>query len=163
MRKIILTSLLILGLTSGLAESSDKKHDWSNVKKLKRETWIQIKTTDGRKVEGQFGDLAGDKVLLIAGSNVLRFSKDEINEISKAKRGLAKSILIGAGVGYVGGLLAGVAIESQYGGEDKGLFTVMAAMAGSAIGASGAAIDGIDRWRLVYKKKEEHSQNALSK
>lgn len=155
MRKIYATLLLILGITCCLAESADKKQDWSNVKKLKRETWIQVKTNDGRKVEGQFGDMAGEKLLLITDATVMKLPKEEIREISKAKRGLAKSILIGAGVGYFSGLLAGVVVESQYGGEDKGLFTAMASMAGCAIGASGAAIDGIDRWRLIYKKKEE--------
>ena len=154
MRKIILSSLFIVAFVCGLAESSSKKNDWSNVKKLKRETWIQVKTIDGRMVEGHLGDMVGDQILMIAGTTVVKFSKEEIHEIRKRKRGLASSILIGAGVGFVSGMLAGVALESGS-GEDKGLLTALMAYSGSIVGATGTAIDGIDRWRLVYRRKEE--------
>lgn len=110
--------------------------------------YIYIDLNDGNSVHATLGGIKGDTMTIRTNSGLLElFHEADVKEIRmEQKRSVGKSVMIGTAIAAGVAFGMGMAIESQYrGDEDKGLLTGLMVTAALPVGAGIGLAHGLTR------------------
>ncbi|GEM_PF-1379893 len=160
---IFLLTVLLLHSTPAIArQSPGSTRDWENVRAITTGDKVRMQTKDGKKADGNLLRVSDTTLTLERGNNAVDFNRDAIAKVYRvvkksAGKTIAKSTLIGAGIGFGSGAGVGLAFGAY---EDFDTAEIVAALGllGAAIGAGIGALVGAIRGSgekrvLVYENK----------
>lgn len=160
-RFVYLSVLLSLLFSSVPAQqrAGGNRADWNNLRKLKTDARIYVKTKQGAEYEGTFKGATDDALLLTnvedAPTAYIKVMREEVKEVRKKRSSwvagpLASAIGIGAGIGI--GVVAGAIAESRFpAGTEKGLAPALLGVSGAILGG---AVGGVVLEKPLSKGKK---------
>jgi hypothetical protein len=137
--------------------------NWDELKRHKKGESISILMKSGRSFDAKIEKVEDTKLLVRNTSDHFEvITRDKILKIYRNGVPLGKSIWRGVLIGAASGFVIGIATESQFSGEDRGLLTIMLTAAGAPVGAGLGALQSLSSKKLIYESdKEEPVQAAL--
>ena len=144
-------------------QTSASTRDWENVRAISTGDKIRVQTKDGKQTDGNLYRVS-DTALTVDrdGSTRVDFNRDSIAKVYRVVgkstgKTIAKSTLIGAGIGFSGGAGIGLAAGS-YEDLDRGELVAILGGIGAAIGAGigllvGAIAGSGQKRVLVYENR----------
>jgi hypothetical protein len=179
MTKKVLTLLLILAFAltnrpvirgqTNANRSQPVAQDWQGMRDVKPGRILLVETKQGRIVEAKFVDVAGSKLSLSQGFDILILEQSDLQRVSLQKTGSSrrKKAIIGAVLGGIAGLVVGAKVgigidarEREKGPPFQDALTTGSATAiysmlgGAALGYGiGHQLGGKRKGKLLYESK----------
>jgi hypothetical protein len=155
--------LFVFLLYSSPVRAQQLSREWEAVRAIPTGAKVRVQTKDGKKTEGKLLRVADTMLTLERdGANPVDFNRDAIAKIyqfvaKSTGKTIAKSTLIGAGIGFGGGAGVGLA-AGNYEDLDQGELVMILGGIGAAIGAGigllvGAIAGSGQKRVLVYESK----------
>jgi hypothetical protein len=176
MTKKVLTSLLILAFAltnrpvapgqTNTTRSQPAAQDWQDLRDVKPGKILLVETKQGRMIEAKFVDVAGSKLALSHGFDILVLEQRDLQRVylqtgsSRRKKAIIGAVLGGI-VGLVIGAKVGAGIDAREAGppfQDAltpgGATAIYLMLGGAALGYGiGHQLGGKRKGKLLYESK----------